>query len=251
MASYLVRFDDLCPTMNWAIWDRIEELLVRNGVKPILGVIPDNQDRSLHFANAAPDFWDRVRKWQSHGWTIGMHGYQHRYTTSSSGLVGIKDASEFAALPVAEQRAKLEAARAIFQQHGVTPEIWVAPGHSFDRNTVSLLPQVGIRCLSDGLFFYPRMGKENVLWVPQQAWRFRKLPFGVWTICFHHSHWNEGDVHQFAGHLSGYRSQITSLVEIVALYGERRPARVNGLQTRAIRLALRLKLRRAGSGRIS
>lgn len=250
MATYLIRFDDLCPTMNWAVWNRIEELLVQSGVKPILGIIPDNQDRNLNFAEAAPDFWDRVRKWQSRGWTIGMHGYQHSYTTTSSGLVGLKERSEFAALPAGVQLAKLEAARAIFQQQGITPEIWVAPGHSFDRNTVSLLPRVGIQSISDGLFFYPRMGKERVLWVPQQAWRFRKVPFGVWTICFHHNHWSEGDIRQFACHLSGYRPQIASLREIAALYRGRQPARVDGLLTRAFRFALRMRFRRAGSHRI-
>jgi hypothetical protein len=161
--------------------------------------------------------------------------------------VGLKERSEFAALPAGVQLAKLEAGRAIFEQHDVTPEIWVAPGHSFDRNTESLLPRVGIRSISDGLFFYPRMGQENVLWVPQQAWRFRKMPFGVWTICLHHNHWNEGDVQRFAGHLSGYRPQIASLLEIVTLYRDRQPAPVNGPLTRAFRLALRLKFRRAAS----
>ncbi|MGH9593805.1 MAG: DUF2334 domain-containing protein, partial [Bryobacteraceae bacterium] len=94
--QYLVRFDDICPTMRWTIWNPIEDFLRSAGVRPILGVIPDNQDRHLKFEAADPRFWDRVRRWQSWGWTIGLHGYQHLYTSSAAGIVGIKDASEFA-----------------------------------------------------------------------------------------------------------------------------------------------------------
>ena len=46
--GYVLRFDDLCPTANWQIWDRVEELLDQFGVKPIVSVIPDNRDKDLH-----------------------------------------------------------------------------------------------------------------------------------------------------------------------------------------------------------
>src|SRR5256885_866914 len=42
-ARYLVRFDDLCPTMNWDVWKSVEEVLFRTGIRPLLAVIPDNQ----------------------------------------------------------------------------------------------------------------------------------------------------------------------------------------------------------------
>jgi hypothetical protein len=44
---YLVRFDDICPTVNWTIWTEIDEILTTEGVKPILSVIPDNRRRTL------------------------------------------------------------------------------------------------------------------------------------------------------------------------------------------------------------
>ena len=46
-ARFLLRFDDLCPTMNWAMWDAIEAHLVRMEVRPILAVVPDNRDPKL------------------------------------------------------------------------------------------------------------------------------------------------------------------------------------------------------------
>ena len=49
-AKYLLRFDDLCPAMNWDTWSEIEVTLVRKGIKPLLAVVPDNQDATLKVA---------------------------------------------------------------------------------------------------------------------------------------------------------------------------------------------------------
>ena len=34
-AQYLIRFDDICPTMNWAIWSRIEAVLLESLLQPL------------------------------------------------------------------------------------------------------------------------------------------------------------------------------------------------------------------------
>src|SRR5215471_9078010 len=98
-ATYLVRIDDVCPTMNWAVWPAIEAILVQNGVKPLLAVIPDNHDHLLNSCAAGKNFWNQVRSWRDRGWSIGLHGYQHRYVTRDSGIMGINRSSEFAGLP--------------------------------------------------------------------------------------------------------------------------------------------------------
>ncbi len=86
-ARYLIRFDDICPTMNWAVWDSIEEYLIRYRVRPILAVVPDNQDPNLVIDPPRDDFWERVRHWQRMGYSIALHGYQHRYVSSNAGLL--------------------------------------------------------------------------------------------------------------------------------------------------------------------
>lgn len=63
-ARYLVRFDDICPAMNWDMWGKIETVLRENGVKPILAVVPDNKDPLLDVGAPVSDFWERVRGWQ-------------------------------------------------------------------------------------------------------------------------------------------------------------------------------------------
>jgi hypothetical protein len=238
---YLVRFDDICPTMRWTVWNPIEEILRSAGVRPILGVIPNNQDRHLQFEAADPHFWDRVRQWQSWGWTIGMHGYQHLYTSSAAGIVGIKNASEFAGASLREQCSRLRHGAKIFRDHGVEPCVWVAPGHSFDSTTVTLLSEIGIKSISDGLFLKPRRDPNGVLWIPQQLWRFRRLPFGLWTVCFHHNRWDPPQIDDFASAIASYGSSIVGFEEIEQAYGSRRRTTMNGVVSKLARYLIRRK----------
>lgn len=46
-SKYLVRFDDLCPTANWDVWEPVEATLLDAGVRPLVAVVPDNQDPKL------------------------------------------------------------------------------------------------------------------------------------------------------------------------------------------------------------
>ena len=60
---YILRFDDICPTMNWTLWGDIENILVQRALKPILAVVPDNQDPTLQVDAPVENFWERVREW--------------------------------------------------------------------------------------------------------------------------------------------------------------------------------------------
>jgi predicted deacetylase len=148
--------------MNWSVWRQVEEILIRFEVKPILAVIPDNQDEKLRICGPNKAFWDEVRGWQARGWTIGLHGYQHLYETRNAGLIGINKFSEFSGLTYAEQLSKLRKALEIFERERVVPDIWVAPAHSFDRTTLRALCDLGIRRVSDGFSLYPHLDSSGV-----------------------------------------------------------------------------------------
>lgn len=240
-ARYLVRFDDICPGMNWAVWKDIEAILAEENVKPMLAVVPDNADPTLDVASKVPDFWARVRDWQSRGWAIGLHGYQHRYVTREPGLIGINAYSEFAGLPAEEQRSKLERALAIFRAESVTADVWIAPAHSFDDATVEALHQAGVRTISDGFFLSPHRDERGMTWVPQQVWSFRYRPFGVWTVCYHHNGWSAQDVKRFAADLRAYRGRIASLSEITAAPALRSRAWHDGVVAGLLLSSLRSK----------
>jgi predicted deacetylase len=214
---FILRFEDFCPTANWPIWDRIEELLGEFGVNPILSVIPDNRDKALLLDRPGENFWDRARSWQRRGWTLGLHGYQHRYLTRKAGLYGRSAMSEFAGLPYEVQEIKLKNAIRIFHEHGIKPELWVAPAHSFDASTIDILLKMGVHIINDGYALYPYKDDRGMIWIPQQMGRFRNVPIGIWTICFHFSCWTNEDLKRFRADLERFRPQIISVSDVLKL----------------------------------
>lgn len=213
-ARYLLRFDDVCPTMNWSTWDRVETILDRHGVKPILAVVPDNRDPKLTIDPPNPDFWPRVREWQRRGWTIAVHGYQHDYATRDAGIVGLNPYSEFAGLSYNEQREKIAKALAIFAAENVTADAWIAPAHSFDETTVRVLLEHDVRIISDGFYLRP-VKKLGAVWVPQQLWRFRRAPAGVWTVCCHSNEFSDRAIDRLDRELGRFRDAIVSLPDVL------------------------------------
>lgn len=240
-ARYLVRFDDICPTMNWSIWNEIEGLLDELQVRPLLAVVPDNRDPHLMVEPPDPNFWERVRRWERRGWTIAVHGYQHVYVSDHPGILGLRDRSEFAGLPVEEQEAKIRAALEIFRQEGVSPSVWVAPGHSFDSITLDILLKYGIRYISDGLCLFPYTDALGLTWVPQQLWRFRRMPLGVWTVCVHFSYWTSSDVNRFYRQLRKFYSSLASFEAVVRQYSGARTGIINLAASRILQLAYRTR----------
>lgn len=246
-ARYLLRFDDLCPTMNWAIWNEVEAILQRQQVCPLLAVVPDNQDPELQCVSPALDFWERVRVWQARGWNIALHGFQHKFITEEPGLIGLNRFSEFAGLPASVQQEKLTQALAIFQREQVVAEAWSAPAHSFDPITLQCLADAGLHTISDGLFLLPQTDAAGFFWVPQQLSDFRSFPFGVFTICLHLNQWNRARLRNFERNLMAYRHRLTCLQDIRTNYGQRRSLFSAATLTKwggaAVRLKQRLRLR--------
>jgi glycosyltransferase involved in cell wall biosynthesis/predicted deacetylase len=218
--KYLIRFDDVCPTMNWDNWNRIESVLLETGAKPILSVVPDNRDPNLMVAPPDPAFWERVRAWQKQGWTIGLHGYQHTYVNRESGILRLNRRSEFAGLDYAEQYEKLSRGLDIFSSMGVRADAWVAPAHSFDWVTVAALNQLKIRVISDGLSTAPYRDHLGNVWVPQQFASMRGMPFGLWTYCYHLNHASEAELRRLEDALRRFRDRLVSLPE-AAKWGDR------------------------------
>jgi len=163
-----------------------------------------------------------VRQWQARGWTLALHGFQHRYSAVHAGVVTPKKKTEFAGFPALEQDWKLRCGVDIFERHRIKSRVWIAPSNSFDRTTVSLLPQFGIDVICDGFFRVPFIYQRKILWIPQQLHGFRPAPPGVWTVCYHHNHWTTSDLAKFREDLARYRSDIGSLDEVMQTWAGRR-----------------------------
>lgn len=229
--------------MDWSLWDQVEGLLVEAGVKPILAVIPDNQDPRLLVAPPSPVFWDRVRSWQARGWSIGLHGYQHTYVNKDPGILRLNRKSEFAGLGYSEQVEKLQKGLEVFEREGVHADAWVAPAHSFDWVTVSALSALGIRTISDGMALSPYQDRQGNLWIPQQFANMRPMPFGVWTFCYHLEDFTPKAMVTFRKRLKQLGPRMVSLQDVAGMGNRPQSAgdRLVGLLRQAVSGLRRLK----------
>lgn len=187
---YLIRLDDACEYMDGTKWNRMEKLLDSFGVKPIVAIIPNCQDR-MFTLNYSKDngFWERAKKWQEKGWTIGLHGYNHVYKMlgrgMDRGLNPVNPFSEFVGEEFAIQLFKITEGTKILRRNGLNAKCFVAPAHTFDMNTIkALLEGTDIRVISDTIasdiyFDY------GINFIPQQCGKLRKLPCKIVTGCYH------------------------------------------------------------------
>jgi predicted deacetylase len=215
-ARFLVRLDDACPSMARERWDAVEALLDECSVRPIVAIIPDNLDPEL--SHCAPDegFWERARSWQAKGWTIAMHGFQHVLRpTSAKQYMPLHPRSEFAGLPHDRQAEKIRHGWAILESKRLTPTVWVAPAHSFDRTTLeALLIETTIRTVSDGVA-RDQYFQDGFHWLPQQLWSLVPKREGLWTVCLHPNTMTDADIQLLASRLRGpFAGAITAVDEV-------------------------------------
>jgi predicted deacetylase len=213
-AQYLLRFDDLCPTMDGYQWRRFVPLLRRFGIRPILAVVPDNQDPELRLCAPDPGFWAEMREWQAAGATIGLHGYQHVCEAGGRGLVPLHAKTEFAGVPLQCQRDWIRAGLEILAGHGLTAMVWVAPRHGLDWGTVKALREQGIGVVSDGFARRP-FREGGAIWIPQQLWGPVEKKFGLWTICLHANSATDEAVRELEVFLERFAEQFTCVDRVL------------------------------------
>lgn len=205
MARYLLRLDDASEYMDIEKWNRMADLLDYFKIYPIFGIIPQNRDRNLvgkYVWNST--FWEWVHQRINNGWTPAMHGYEHRYVTQDGGINPVNRKSEFAGLPYAVQCQKIKMGYEILKKRGIMPEIFFAPSHTFDENTLlALKDSTPIRIISDTIAY--DVYKNGEFWfVPQQSGRVRKMPFSLVTFCYHPNTMLDSDFIELERFLSKY-----------------------------------------------
>jgi predicted deacetylase len=213
-AQYLLRFDDLCPTMARERWEQFREVLEEFSIRPILAVIPDNRDPSLERAPYDPAFWGEMRALEAAGAAIAVHGYRHTYFNSGKSLLGIHRHSEFASVGLQMQREWIRRGLAILREHGLNPRLWVAPRHGFDRNTLHALHEEGIDYISDGFARIP-FRRHAVTWIPQQLWAPVAKTKGLWTTCIHPMTASAADVDRLRSFLKAHWPQFTLFDRVI------------------------------------
>ena len=95
----------------------------------------------------------------------------------------------------------------MFLLKGIKTDVFMAPAHSFDCNTLAALTdETAITTITDGFSLHPYY-KDNFWWVPQQLWKFRWMPFGIWTICLHPNQMTNDEMARFEKDLLTYRQR--------------------------------------------
>ena len=71
--KYIIRLDDANHYSNLDRWIKIEKILNKYSVKPIVAVVPNNMDPMLKYSSLNNNFWSLIKKWEQSGWSIAMH----------------------------------------------------------------------------------------------------------------------------------------------------------------------------------
>jgi len=219
-AQYLLRFDDLCPTMHRTRWERFLPLIRRFRLSPILAVVPDNCDPELELEPPDEGFWAEMQELEKAGATIGLHGYRHSCVARGKSLIPLHEETEFAGLPQETQREWIRTGLAKLRTEGLQPKIWGAPRHGFDLATLRVLRGEGMNVLSDGFAAKP-FQEHGVTWIPQQLWAPVSKKSGVWTICLHANSASDQQVRALEIFLERFAPQFTSVDRVLAEWPER------------------------------
>jgi peptidoglycan/xylan/chitin deacetylase (PgdA/CDA1 family) len=183
--------DDIAPGMDWGRFWAVLQLFRRHGIKPLLGVVPDNRDQNLARHPPYPHFWQTLQELvAADEIDVAQHGYQHilvhRPKAAILGpAVGIRKAvSEFAGDAYSDQLFRIREGQRILQRNGIETKYWMAPNHSYDKNTLRALRESGFTAISDGIALFPYIA-EDLAFVPQTSWKARWMPLGIHTVCLH------------------------------------------------------------------
>lgn len=213
--KYLIRLDDACPTMDSKKWFWVESVLEKYDIRPMVGVIPANNDKTLQFEKEDSAFWEKVHRWQCKRWAIALHGYDHCYVTQSSGINPLWNRSEFAGLSLELQKEKIRKGIEIFKQHDLFPQYFFAPSHTFDENTLTALKtESTIRIISDTIATKPYCN-YGFVFIPQIGGRCSRILIpGTWTFCLHPSIMTEKNFNELDRFLQKYHTSFISFDEI-------------------------------------
>lgn len=214
--AYLLRLDDAASKMNIKNWLRMEQLLKRFNIHPLIGVIPDIQDQQMSQYATDNNFWDRVREWDKSGWAeIALHGYQHVCTTKCGGINPVNYRSEFAGVPYDKQAFMLYHGYNIMCSEGVVPRVFFAPSHTFDKNTLlALKNNTPIRIVSDTIA-YDTYNKYGITFIPQQSGHCRYLPLKAVTFCYHPNFMKDFEYNQLELFLKKYHSSFVPIQKLI------------------------------------
>lgn len=224
-AKYLIRVDDICEGFNLTNFNRIKYIFEAFNIRPIIAVVPNNKDEKLIYQNSiyGENFWTLINSLEKKfKWKVGIHGFEHNYTNNNSGILKINNFSEFSGLAYFDQKKKIENALNIFNRYNLSTDLFIAPAHSFDKNTLKVLIDLGINKISDGFYTYPGKDESGLFWIPQQLWDFKLKKKGIWTINLHINSWKDVDFDNFVKNIKLFKDLIVDFEYVEQNYSNKK-----------------------------
>ena len=218
MAKYILRLDDACPNMNITGWWRMEKLLDQYGIKPLVGIIPENNDPAFQW-EFDPYFWtDTVVRWKEKKWSLAQHGCHHKINEAQEGVW-----SEFVGKSLEEQKRLLHKGYAALLEKDIIPCCFFAPCHTYDSNTYSALKEQNrFAYVSDG-YALSLYQEDGLVFLPNMFDTPHKLlPFGTYTFVFHPNNTTNAQFEQLEQFLAKNSKKFISADEFVASVSKKR-----------------------------
>lgn len=218
-----IRMDDITPDMDFEKFYRVKKMLDTYQIKPLIGVVPYNQDSNLKKNPELDDFPAFLRLLQGEGYVVALHGCYHVYTTSKKGIFPLNDFSEYAGVSYEKQNEMISKGKARLQEWGIDTDIFMAPGHTFDKNTLKALDTNGFKKITDGfgnkpyvrdgLIFYPIAAKRSECFSDKD---------GYTTLVLHANMMEEKDFKKLEQQLQARKDNFISYDEYLRVDAKKR-----------------------------
>ena len=157
-----VRLDDITPDMDYEKFNKMKQILDTYQIKPLIGVVPFNEDKNLMRNPKREDFAEFLQDLLKDGYVAALHGYRHMYTSNKGGIFPLNHFSEYVGVPFETQNIMIAKGKEQLLSWGIDTDIFMAPAHSFDKNTLRALCKNGFRYVTDGFGKQPYIRKGLV-----------------------------------------------------------------------------------------
>jgi len=182
----VLRIDDIAHNVDKKKYDLIFKMVIKYNIPTILGVIPCNMDKKIICDKEDQQLgWNVIKEMSILSNTVvAMHGYQHIQHQYKNNYIANSSKSEFSGLSFKDQFIKLEKGYDILIKKGIFPEMFMAPSHGFDFNTLDACRRLGIKKVTDG--YGTHVYKEaGVTMYPQMLESPLYFVKDFQTICVH------------------------------------------------------------------
>ena len=216
-----IRFDDICDTMNWENFNRAIKICQKYNVMPLLGIVPINKDKKLMVNKPNKDFYSIILKLIDKGCCIALHGYDHVYRNKRGGILKLNRQSEFVGETKDIQKQYLELGKKELENNNIFTNIYMAPSHSYDKNTIIALKELGFKYVTDGYTNYNYIWKGMNFIPCRNTYVIGKRDSGIITLCLQTNSMKNKDFEMFEDELKKNKNKLVNFSDLAKIKGRK------------------------------